>query len=519
MAEVDYHTYRKYMEDSVSNHNGSSAGDVLFTILPSICSILLTLTFITLFGKQLSFQARIVVEFCVTIVPCVLCCTVLHDKAMAISQIFLILSAANIISILAKKPKYSYNAANSIPTSNESKSGKSDKISFITNFRALVMVMTSICILAVDFSCFPTEFMKTETYGYSLMDAGVGLFIVANALTSPEARNIQYSLSQGVPKYLKDCVPLLGLGAARFFAVEFLGYQKHVSEYGVHWNFFLTLACVRLFTGILAHNLIYKYSLLTGLWILGMHEYALSTQGLKEWVMSDEPRDNFLSANREGWVSIPGYVGLYLIGIALGRMIHTSFQYSENQLIFNIKFRGYDFHIGYTKSMSLSLKLYIVANFAFIATYYCEKYFQVSRRLANSGYCAWVLTLSTLILTFLLMIEVLLECISGCVKDKAKKRVIKQLKRDDLNVKEDCHTIKTLAIFEAVNYNGLLFFLFVNLMTGMINLSIKTRYVTDPQAVSIILTYMVVNITFVMLRYKTKKVLTDRPDLPKKIVE
>lgn len=499
----DYQRYRREQEEAVSNQAGSSAVDVILAILPNICSILLALTVITLGGAQMSPQTRVLVEFAATIVPCVLCCTVLADKVLAVSQIFLIISAANIMSILAWKPRDSFKSVPA-PTTN--------KLAFITNFRATVNVITVVCILAVDFRCFPRKFAKTETFGYSLMDTGVGLFMVANALVSPEARNLEATavktpFIEGISKTVKGCLPLLGLGLIRFVCVEVLGYQRHVSEYGVHWNFFLTLAFVRLFTGLLSKNLTSKYSLLTGLWILAMHEYALSTKGLKEWVLSDEPRDDLMSANREGWVSIPGYVGLYLVGVALGRLIYSTYQNADNQLILNGKISSYEFHIGYTRSMALAVKLYVLGVIAFIATYYCEQYFRVSRRLANSGYCAWILTLSLVTLILLLMIEVILECITGCVREKTRRKIAKPLRRDSLNAKESVNIVKTLEISEAVNDNGLVFFLFANVLTGAINMSMRTLRVDESRAVAILIAYMVVNVSFVFLRNRGKLVL------------
>lgn len=64
-----------------------------------------------------------------------------------------------------------------------------NKLEFVSNFRAYALICTAICILAVDFNVFPRRFCKAETFGTGLMDTGVGLFIVANGIVSPESRN------------------------------------------------------------------------------------------------------------------------------------------------------------------------------------------------------------------------------------------------------------------------------------------------------------------------------------------
>lgn len=43
--------------------------------------------------------------------------------------------------------------------------------------RAATLAVTLVCILAVDFPILPRRQAKTETYGFSLMDIGIGLFV------------------------------------------------------------------------------------------------------------------------------------------------------------------------------------------------------------------------------------------------------------------------------------------------------------------------------------------------------
>ena len=100
------------------------------------------------------------------------------------------------------------------------------------------------CILAVDFRCFPRRFAKTETYGVSVMDLGAGSVVFGNALVSRCAR--------GKPWCWSRAGPLLALAVARTAAVASADYPGHVSEYGAHWNFFLTLAGVEVLGDALA---------------------------------------------------------------------------------------------------------------------------------------------------------------------------------------------------------------------------------------------------------------------------
>lgn len=51
----------------------------------------------------------------------------------------------------------------------------------IQTFRMLVVVISSVCILAVDFFVFPGKHVKTHRFGFSLMDVGVGFFILCHS--------------------------------------------------------------------------------------------------------------------------------------------------------------------------------------------------------------------------------------------------------------------------------------------------------------------------------------------------
>ena len=52
----------------------------------------------------------------------------------------------------------------------------------VNSFRTSVVIITSVAILAVDFLIFPYVHAKTVLYGISLMDLGVGLFVLCHCM-------------------------------------------------------------------------------------------------------------------------------------------------------------------------------------------------------------------------------------------------------------------------------------------------------------------------------------------------
>lgn len=127
------------------------------------------------------------------------------------------------------------------------------RVPCVSTTRTWVLVFTVIAILGVDFTIFPRRFAKTETYGTGLMDVGVGCFIICHGSVAKEARfpvasSVVPSCSSyfgSVVSCLRKLVPTLVIGFVRIFSVRATDYQMHVSEYGVHWNFFFTIAAVK----------------------------------------------------------------------------------------------------------------------------------------------------------------------------------------------------------------------------------------------------------------------------------
>lgn len=157
---------------------------------------------------------------------------------------------------------------------------RDEKTSFLTCGRSIISIFTVLSILAVDFTIFPRRFAKTQTQGYSLMDVGVGLFVMSNALVV----NTNKIRKEGFKKMFIGSLVLFFLGLVRFYTTNKVNYHVIEMEYGIHWNFFFTLSTVKLLTFC-----VLKYSNLSPLkaaLVLGaVHEFLLFFK-FREYVLT-----------------------------------------------------------------------------------------------------------------------------------------------------------------------------------------------------------------------------------------
>lgn len=322
-------------------------------------------------------------------------------------------------------------------------------VPFVTNIRSIINLITCISILAVDFQVFPRRFLKTDRYGFSLMDLGVGLFIYSNGIVAPEVVARKPFL-----KIVKSSLPLLALGLLRLSLTSAVNYNVPVEEYGRHWNFFFTLFFVKLTASLVLNCIGNKYVLVNAISLLFAHEILLQ-MGLANYVLNDKSRDNFFSANKEGIVSSLGYVALYFLSMYVGKELHL--KNTSKSLAGKFK---------------LFKKLVIFSALLFFCTVYLERAFGVSRRLANTGYCIWTMFVGIFMTGLFCFGEIVQQYLFE-IKGNFKARYTPQ-------------------ILEAINYNGLVFFLVSNVLTGVINLSVDTKSCSDHWGVFVVSLYMLV---------------------------
>ncbi|EPZ33664.1 GWT1 domain-containing protein [Rozella allomycis CSF55] len=202
---------------------------------------------------------------------------------------------------------------------------------FITAYRAMMMLLTCICILAVDFKIFPRRLAKTELYGTSLvdilylikqMDLGVGSVVFSGGVVS--AKSIVQDKILGwriIKRGATKSIPVLVLGLIRMLSVKGLDYQEHVSEYGVHWNFFFTLGFLQIFVAIVQAFVSPKYFVKFSIVLMGVLEVCLRRRG--NVLLSDDRSDIFLM-NKEGITSLFGYLCIYLTACKLGSVLNDT---------------------------------------------------------------------------------------------------------------------------------------------------------------------------------------------------
>lgn len=430
---MDEIQYKKYHESFMANNRGTSAVYTFNCILFPILCVLFSYLMPNVCAKR-----KYLFEFLTIIVPMIFGFTAFADY---LYQTNLVLITVNILILMKQCDK-----SNLLTTLCERNVPKSQRLLSVSCLRGLTYLLTIFCILAVDFRIFPRYFAKTELFGFSLMDTGVGLFVLMSGL-------VHKDLSHFNAMFINNAnliAILLLLGGSRFLVVKHLNYQEHLTEYGVHWNFFYTLAVTKTATSLILYCIkgnILPISILIGF----AHEYLLATS-LQAWVFSEGPRDGLLDANREGISSCLGYVSLYLFGVYLKNILHD-----KNLLRINLIFR-----LLFT-CISLWLLTYIV-----------NMYKPISRVLCNITYCFYVEAVVTSVILILYIYEVLLH---------DKKVVLPQ-------------------IFVAINYNGLLYFLFANVLTGLVNITVRTLLIDVYLSLLIMHIYMLATLHFVLYLYR-----------------
>ena len=130
------------------------------------------------------FRFSLLTEFLFIVLPLELVVTVFNQHS---PQILAITSVIILIMILAH---LCHPSMTTVMEKTELLSVPMKPAPFISYFRGYTNLFTGLSIFAVDFVIYPAYFYKSRAYGTSLMDTGLGFYMISNAIVSKEARGI-----------------------------------------------------------------------------------------------------------------------------------------------------------------------------------------------------------------------------------------------------------------------------------------------------------------------------------------
>ncbi|EED22220.1 GPI anchor biosynthesis protein Gwt1, putative [Talaromyces stipitatus ATCC 10500] len=484
--------YKARKEAFVSNLSGGDINEINTVALVASVSALLWSTL----QSRISFFSpytpkALVADFLLNVVAILFSTTVYSTSPLLLN---ILLLTPVVFILLRFKPVYSrqkqakpsranqqQNAAGSDKSNDATKSPESSPVHpFLTTYRAAMMVVTCSSILAVDFPIFPRRFAKVENWGTSLMDLGVGSFVFSAGVVS--ARSILKARAAGTSQQSnllwrlaaasRHSIPLLVLGLIRLYSVKGLDYAEHVTEYGVHWNFFFTLGFLPPFVEIFhsLYSIISSYELLA-LFTITVYQVALESTDLKAYILVSPRGPDLLSKNREGVFSFIGYLAIFLSGRATGLRIiprgtannkPSSAQQARKRVLISLAIMAVGwavlFFFNSTPAFGYGARI------------------PVSRRLANMPYVFWVSAFNNAQIFLFCLIETLLF-------PSVHKATEKETEAEKSN-------FATSRIMAAFNKNGLAVFLIANLLTGAVNLSFNTLDANAWQSLAILVAYM-----------------------------
>lgn len=478
-------------EAFVTGHSGTSISEILLVCISAPIGIFLFHELRNChenkyYKQPLSFQMAVILESLTILLPMTICQTILlHPFGVGILALMLTLALMLHLSRNISTTAAAVTAAedqkktNTIETSKKDITGSANaKLDFLTFYRSTVSYLTFVAILAVDFPIFPRSFAKTEVYGYGLMDIGAGSFCISGGFVSWFARRnsnggdiIQPSERKRFKKVAYRCLPLLFMGFIRLLTTKGLEYQEHVSEYGVHWNFFFTLTIV----GLLSTFVRAVLRIQNPIWwiaLLCCYQFMLTRGGLQEYI-EEAPRHcdegnillgsvcHLFAANREGLLGSIGYL-----------IFHLASEDIAHYCLWNSKGKDQGSRLIIVTVISWTVHLVLVSVLGI----------QASRRSTNASFVAWTIAHN---MTILSLSWLAFKLGNSCMKDG--------------NVEMEMNP----PIFAAVNRHGLLVFILANLITGAVNLSIDTLHASNLEAIVVIFLYLcAVGVVALMLDWK-----------------
>lgn len=166
-----------------------------------------------------------------------------------------------------------------------------------------------------------------------------------------------------------------------------------VEEYGVHWNFFFTLATVKILSALVFSIVPVSISIKAAIALACIYEIALVLFDIQsKYILNTNiPRNqSLIAANREGIFSTIGYTVIYLASIYVG------------QIIYNYKCERRTIYDWCAYAIQTAVQIIVL----WILTYTSVNYGNSScRRVANLSYILWILATNFTLLWLCLVLH------------------------------------------------------------------------------------------------------------------
>ncbi|KAH9944887.1 GWT1-domain-containing protein [Amylocystis lapponica] len=522
--------YKTSKEAFVSGMTGSSIAHINMISLVALFSVTLYSALRTRLPASASISFPL--ELLILVLPLLLSITLFANSPLWLSAILMI--PTGLLLLLPRRESGTPLPSNLSPSRSQSPAREKEHtvnsnrthahvqsvtispLPALTTYRSHMLLLTFLSILAVDFPVFPRSLAKCETFGVSMMDLGVGSFIFSQGIVSaiPLIKNPWHLKDPLLPKValvFRKCLPLFALGIIRTLSVKGVEYPEHQTEYGTHWNFFITLALIPPLE-VLLHPLMVRLPIsFLGVVVALVHQTALSC-GLTTFVLN-APRTSLISANKEGLISLPGYLAVHLLGLSTGTLVlppsPSYFRRRQQQLAPTPRTHADSDSDSDSDTVAdanttsrtpragtkTAIELFSYAAVWWVllaAARALSAGGGVSRRLVNVQYVLWVAAFNTSFLLGYLLLDLRFAPGPGPVRRGAYKPPVAPTRAP--------------ALLEAVNRNGLVLFLLVcaaftcarayilmrtqaNVATGLVNLAIPTMHVPDWAAMLVLALY------------------------------
>lgn len=244
--------------------------------------------------------------------------------------------------------------------------------------------------------------------------------------------------------------------------------QEHQSEYGVHWNFFFTLASVACLTAVVP--LSGRHAAAMAVLLMGLYQWLLLLPGWTAWLASDKrDRSSLFDSNKEGLMSLFGYAALCNAGAAAAAILDEN--NGAAQWAWHSAFRRYSSTGNRGESVAARAKAWhaamlVAVGVAWVVAFALDAFVQpVSRRFANAAYVMWVSALALTQLQMSALAEVVAAAVSGN------------------GVQQQCPLLDSLSQHQLVS------FLVANIATGAVNMTVDTLGASETSAFAIMVAY------------------------------